>query len=63
MSNGEQASAIRLLLAAAELLHDGNATPVERERIAVQIDRFVNHQPVDDAVVVVTPRRPHWVQR
>lgn len=47
MSNGEQAAALRLLMAARELLTDTLASDVERKRLADQIGRFVNHEPVD----------------
>lgn len=47
MSNGEQAAALRLLMAARELLSDTMASDIERKRLAEQIRRFVEHEPVD----------------
>jgi hypothetical protein len=47
VSNGDQAAAIRLLMAARELLTDTLASDAERKRLAHQIGRFINHEPVD----------------
>jgi hypothetical protein len=47
MSNVELVAALRLLMAARELLADSLASDAERKRIADQIGRFINHAPVD----------------
>lgn len=47
MSNGEQAAALRLLMAARELLTDTLASDAERKRLAEQIGHFINHEPID----------------
>lgn len=46
MSGREQAAAVRLLMAAREVLTDPLSSDAERQRIAAQIGRFVDHEPV-----------------
>lgn len=46
MSNLEVVAALRLLMAARELLSDPLASDAERKRLAEQIGRFVEHEPV-----------------
>ena len=47
MSHGEQVAAITLLLAARDILKDPLAADKARAVVAEQIDRFIDHRPVD----------------
>jgi hypothetical protein len=58
VSDLDQVSAVTLLLAARDILRDTLAADKARAVVAAQIDRFINHEPVDVAAVAAAVGMP-----